>query len=364
MLLKQNKSAIDWAELACQSLMKTYEPNELPPRQRWHYHQGVFLWSMLDLWQVTGKQSYFNYVKGYADGLIDQSGNLLFARGELDAIQAGLILYPLFDETGDHRYLLAASKLRHLYHTLNKTKEGGYWHKDKYPYQMWLDGLYMAGPFMVEFAQRFNEPDLIKDVLLQERLMRKYTKDNQSGLYFHGYDESKAAPWSMEAGHAPEIWGRALGWYVMVLTLFLDLLPEDNEVQAELRPVLSELIDAIMSYRDVETNLWYQVIDKGSDPNNWLESSCSALFIHAIAKSINRNYIDATYKAPILASYASLTDKFVKTSTEQGFTLEGICIGTSIGDYDFYLNRETCANDLHGVGAFVLASTEIAKLAE
>ncbi|MBM7540704.1 glycoside hydrolase family 88/105 protein [Amphibacillus cookii] len=358
----QEKTALEWAELACRSLMNKYDSIELPPKNRWHYHQGVFLWSMLDVWEHTDNNDYYQYVKRYVDGLIDASGNFLFARGELDAIQAGLLLFPLYKETNDKRYFIAASKLRHLLNTLNQTKEGGFWHKDHYPYQMWLDGLYMAGPFAIQYGQWYGEPGLVELVLKQEQLMRKYTKDVKSGLYYHGYDESKSAIWATEAGHAPEIWGRALGWYAMVLTLFLDLLPNDHSERPALRRVLVELIESLIKYRDQESGLWYQVVDKGDHQDNWLEASCSCLFIYTIAKAIKKGYIGEEYVPIVDESYQCLIKEKIDFDEKGHLLLKDICIGTSIGTYDYYINREVCVNDLHGVGAFVLASIQIAQL--
>lgn len=355
----QGKKAIEWAEEACKSLMNQYEPIKLPPENRWHYHQGVFLCGMHDVWRETGDESYYAYFKEYVDKLVDEEGNFLFARSELDAIQPGLLLLPLYKETGDKRYKIAATKLRNLLRTLNKTKEGGFWHKDKYPYQMWLDGLYMGGPFAIQYGQMFDEPELTDLVMYQEELMRKNTKDERTGLYFHGYDESKQAPWATRNGHAPEVWGRALGWYSMVTTNFIEMLPEDHPKRAELKLVVRELIDSLIEFQDKETGLWYQVVDKGDQTDNWLESSCSSLFVYAIAKAVNKGYIDESYFEAAVKGYEGLLKHSIDVDDKGNVTLSGICIGTSIGVYDYYVNRETSENDLHGVGAFVLASVQI-----
>ncbi len=109
-------------------------------------------------------------------------GISILTRDELDSIQVGILLFPLYEATKEKKYLIAAKKLRNLLNTINKTSEGGFWHKDKYPYQMWLDGLFMAAPFMVMYDKHFNEPELIQSVLLQEKLMRKHMKDPKTGL--------------------------------------------------------------------------------------------------------------------------------------------------------------------------------------
>ncbi|KAB8137591.1 glycoside hydrolase 105 family protein [Gracilibacillus oryzae] len=358
MTVKQ-RSALDWAKLACDTLMNQYEPVKLPPADRWHYHQGVFLCGMHDVWQRTGEQKYFDYFKEYVDKLIDEEGNFYFARSELDAIQPGLLLLPLYKQTYDQRYKTAAAKLRNLLNTLNKTKEGGFWHKDKYPYQMWLDGLYMAGPFTIQYGQMFDEPELTDLVMEQERLMRKNTK-KENGLYYHGYDESKQTPWATEKGHAPEVWGRALGWYSMVTANFIEMLPEEHEKRDELKQVVHELIDALIKYQDEATGLWYQVVDKAEDEGNYLESSCSCLFAYAIAKAVNKGYIDKSYWSYAEKAFQGLVENKVEIDEKGNFHLHDICIGTSIGTYDYYVNRETSTNDLHGVGAFILASVQLA----
>lgn len=353
------KSALEWAEAASFSLMNQYEPNKLPPENRWHYHQGVFLCGMLDVWNETKKQEYFDYVKEYVDKLVDEDGNVLFRRSELDAIQPGLLLLPLYEETKDKRYKIAATKLRNLLNTLNKTSEGGFWHKDNYPYQMWLDGLYMTGPFAIQYGQMFQEPELTDLIMHQEELMRKYTKDEKTGLYFHGWDEKKQQPWATEKGHAPEIWGRALGWYAMVIVNFIEMLPASHPKRNKLIHVIRDLFESLRNYQDEETGIWYQVVNKGYLEDNWLESSSSSLFVYAMAKAVNKEYVDQEYLEVARRAYEGIIKNNIIFDENNNLILTGISIGTSIGIYDYYIGRETSHNDLHGVGAFILASIQM-----
>lgn len=355
------KTAMTWAEKACRSIMNQFVPDLLPPQNKWHYHQGVFLSGMLEVWRITDNKEYYNYVKEYVDKLIDKEGNFLFARSELDAIQPGLLLIKLYKHTGDKRYKIAAGKLKNVLKTINKTCEGGFWHKDKYPYQMWLDGLYMAGPFAIQYGQLFNEPELIDLILYQEQLMRDHTKNNMNGLYHHGWDEKAEQSWATSSGRAPEVWGRALGWYAMVLTYFIELLPKSHSKFEELKLVLKDLFDSLIKYQDQESGLWYQVIDKGHLEDNWLESSCSCLFVYAMAKAVNNDYVDKKYIKSAKKGYEGILKNSSQIDSNNNLVLTNICIGTSIGDYDYYVGRETINNDLHGVGAFVLASVEMHK---
>ncbi len=343
------------AEKACQTIMNTYSPSELPPANRWHYHQSVFLYGMLRVWEATGKQEYFDYTKAYVDNLLDEEGNFYFARDELDSIQVGILLFPLYEETKDRKYMIAAKKLRNLLHTINKTSEGGFWHKDKYPYQMWLDGLFMAGPFMLMYDKHFQESELVQSVLLQEKLMRTHMRDPQSGLPYHAWDEKKLQPWAnKETGCSPEFWGRSVGWYGTALIDLLELIEGQKHGQEVWVEELQRFIPAIVSHQDPDSGLWYQIVDKGHREDNWLESSCSALFIYTIAKAIRAGYVGDTYQEVVEKAYSGLLSHMVKVD-EQKLELSGICIGTSAGEYDYYVSRPTSENDLHGMGAFILA---------
>lgn len=351
------------AEKACQAIIDRYTPEELPPANCWHYHQSVFLSGMWRVWEVTGKEEYFNYIKGYIDHLVDEEGNFYFARDELDSIQVGILLFPLYEATREEKYLVAAKKLRSLLDTINKTSEGGYWHKDKYPYQMWLDGLYMAGPFSLMYSNHFKESELIHSVLYQEKLMRKNTLDLKTGLLYHAWDEKKAQPWANQTtGCSPEFWGRSVGWYGTALIDLLELLDEKISGRETLIENLQSHIEAILKFQDNDTGLWYQIIDKGDREDNWLESSCSALFIYTIAKALKAGYIsNESYKKYVEKAFNGLLEYMVE-EYDTTLKLSGICIGTSAGKYDYYVDRPTSENDLHGMGAFILASMAVYDL--
>ncbi|MEC0330490.1 glycoside hydrolase family 88 protein [Paenibacillus macerans] len=353
---------IEWARKACDSLMDAYAAGSLPPAHRWHYHQGVFLCGMELLWEAVQDERYISYIQEYVDDLVDERGNFYFARDELDAVQAGLLLFRLYERTGAAKYRIAADKLRNLLLTLNRTSEGGYWHKDKYPYQMWLDGLYMAGVFSLKYANAFGDTGLRAEVLHQERLMRKHMKDERTGLLYHAWDESRRMPWAdPQTGCSPEFWSRSLGWYGLALAQFFELLPDDEPGRDELVNALQGFVNALIRYQDRESGLWYQVVDKGERPENWLETSGSCLFVYTIAKAVQRGIADEEALSAAKKGYEGLT-RAVEWDDEGRLVLPGICIGTSAGDYDNYVTRPKVNNDLHGVGAFVMACVEMESL--
>ncbi|SDJ77811.1 glycoside hydrolase family 88/105 protein [Sediminibacillus albus] len=359
---RQLKTPLDWGKAACDSLMAAYKPSELPPDGRWHYHQGVFLESMRQLKEAIGGQNYFAYIKVYVDHNIDENGNFLWNRKELDAIQAGLLLFELDQQTEDPRYRIAAAKLRNMFPTLNRTSDGGFWHKDRYPYQMWLDGLYMGGVFAMNYAKIYEEPELLDMVLEQERLMRRHTRDQQTGLYHHAWDESKIQPWADEkTGKSPEFWGRAIGWYGITFNEILSFLPDNHASKMEISSALKDLAASLISYQDPDTGLWYQVVDKPEADGNWIETSCSALFIYTIARAIRGGHLDESFKPYAIKGYRGLLER-MKFDAQGHFIMPEICIGTGVGDFAHYINRPKTDNDLHGVGSFILASIEMQAL--
>lgn len=347
---------IDWAQAACHSLMDQYVPEELPPAYRWHYHQGVFLCGMEMVLAATGEEKYDQYIKRYVDKLIDQAGNFLFARDELDAIQPGLLLFRLDQQNkDDSRYRIAAHKLRALFETLNKTSEGGFWHKDKYAYNMWLDGLYMGGVFALKYANAFGEAELREMVYYQEELMRKHMTDEQTGLLYHAWDESRQMPWAdPETGCSPEFWARSLGWYGLAVAQFLDELPSGEAYTKVFEEQLTKFVEALLPHQDKHSGLWYQVVDKGHMENNWLETSGTCLFVYAIAKAYERGLVGEEGLEAAKRGYQGLIQT-IQWDEQDRLIMPLICIGTSAGDYNNYITRPTSENDLHGVGAFIMA---------
>ncbi|OAS82720.1 glycoside hydrolase family 88/105 protein [Metabacillus litoralis] len=355
---------IQWAEKACETLMAKFEPELLPP-ERFHYHQGVFLSGMEKVWRLTQKEQYFDYIKRWVDSHILVDGSVPKCKtDELDDIQPGVLLFTLYEQTGDERYKKALYNLVPLLKSWETNQSGGFWHKGHYPNQMWLDGLYMAGPIAVQFGKTFGEYDYFDMMAYQAILMEKHTKDPDTGLLYHGWDETKATNWSDPVtGLAPEFWGRAIGWYPVALLEMFDHLPEDHKDKKTLTTILQDLLIPLTKYQDPDTGLWFQVVDKGHLSDNWLENSCSSLFVQAIAKAVRLGYLDDKYLEYAWKGYQGVIDT-LKFDENGNVLIGNICIGTGIGDYDHYIARPTSENDLHGAGAFILMCAEMSQAAK
>ena len=150
----------------------------------------------------------------------------------------------------------------------------GFWHKLRYPHQMWLDGIFMASPYLVQYGATFNEPALFDEATKQILLINSKTYDPATGLYYHGWDESREQKWSNpETGCSPNFWSRSIGWYGAAIVDVLDFLPQETAGRDSIIQILQGLAKAIVKYQDPSSGTWYQVTDQGAREGNYLESS-------------------------------------------------------------------------------------------
>lgn len=352
------KRPLDYAKQACDTLMRKFAPEDLPPKGRFHYHQGVFLSGMEKTWELCHDDRYIEYIKAYIDSLVDEEGHVNGHNPEsMDDIQPGVLLYPLYDRYGDEKYRKAAQYLTDLIVDFRRSPEGGFWHKDIRPNQMWLDGLYMGGPIAAMYGRYFNRPLCFEVCAFQALLMEEKTKDPKTGLLYHAYDQSREIDWcDKETGKSPEFWGRAIGWVPLAILEELDYMPEDFARRNDLIRMTTDLLKALIPFQDPETGLWYQVVNRVDDPRNWLETSCSCLFVGSICKAVRKGHLDPAYLQFARKGYEGIISR-LKFDGED-VLVDGVCIGTGVGDYEHYLARPTSVNDLHGMGAFILMCQE------
>jgi unsaturated rhamnogalacturonyl hydrolase len=360
-LIYKGHTALEYAKEACDTLMNKFAAQDLPPKGLFHYHQGVFLSGMQKTYELCKEEKYFGYIKDWVDSIVWEDGSInRFDKGQLDDIQPGVLLYLLYEKTGEERYKKALDTLLPIIKDFPKNAEGGFWHKEGCPHQMWLDGLYMAGPICAEYGKTFNKPEYFDIVAFQAKLMEEKTKDSATGLWYHAWDCIKEKQWAdKETGLSEEFWGRSIGWVPVAILEELDFIPETHKERKELIRLTTDLIKAVCKYQDEESGLWYQVVDKGSMEGNWLESSCTCLFTAAICKAVRDGYLDESYLKYARKGYEGIIDRL--RYDERGVIIDNICVGTGVGSYSHYCKRPTSENDLHGVGSFLIMATEVEK---
>ncbi len=351
-------NALDYAKAACDTMMRKFAPEDLPPKGHFHYHQGVFLSGVLETWKLSGEKRYFDYARAWIDSVFDEQGRIRdVSFADLDDIQPGILLFPVRDTTGDAYYDKCIASVAEETRAIPRTSEGGWWHKTRTPNQMWLDGLYMGGPFLSEYAKRTGNREIMADVIHEALLMEKHTKDESTGLLRHAWDGNRMEAWADPVtGKAPECWGRAMGWVPVALMNDLDFLDEDLEGREEVIRMACDLLKNLCRYQS-EEGRWYQVVDKGERPDNWLENSCSSLYTAGLCKAMRKGFLPDTYADHALKGYKAV----ISSLTWEGNDLQigNVCIGTGVGDYPFYIARPVSVNDLHAVGSFLIMCTEV-----
>jgi len=379
---KVAKPAAPWSARMADAVMKrTPDPLWLDARDapRWEYTAGLVLKAMFDVAQRTGDERYWKYATAYYDGFVNADGSIrTYVKDDynIDRINPGKPLFLLYEKTKDEKYRKAIELLRQQMREHPRTSEGGFWHKKRYPHQMWLDGLYMGAPFLAQYAKTFNEPALFDDVIKQFVLMETHARDEKSGLLYHGWDESREQKWAdPKSGRSPAFWGRAMGWYAMALVETLDFVPLEHPRRRELIAILQRLAEAIVKVQDPKSGVWWQVVDQGGRDRNYLEASVSTMFTFALLKAARHGYIDAKYRDIGRRAYAGVLKQFIEVDGDGVVNIHHVCEVAGLGGdpekgeryrsgtYDYYVTEKIRSNDPKAVGPFIFASLEMERLA-
>ena len=337
----------------------------------WNYEDGCVLTGCRQLYQATGEEKYLRFVLDYLDARVAADGTIpTFDTGNynIDAINCGKALFLAWDATGEEKYRKALD-----FHARRLTGHprcvcGSFWHKEIYPWQVWLDGLYMAQPFAMEYETRFGGRAGYGDILRQFRNARTYLYDPAKGLSYHGWDERRQQPWSNPGtGCSPNFWSRAMGWYLMALIDAVEACdPAIYEVYRALCDQFWEAVRGILPYQDAATGMIYQVIDRPDVPGNYLEASGSAMLACAILKGVRLKVLLADKYLPHgLLPYETLTRDYLRTDAAGQCHLEGICSVAGLGPGNkrdgsvaYYLSEKVVADDPKGVGAYMMATAQ------
>ena len=340
---------------------------------KWTYEYGFFLNATFKLYQQNKNEKYLSYAKSWVDNFISDEGK--FRDGaydvteyRLDDILPGRLCIYLYQQTGEKKYKAVADQfIQHLTQQ-PKTSDGGYWHKQIYPNQMWLDGIYMGDIFSTQYAAAFNEPKWFDEAVNQINLIYKHTKDPATGLLFHGWDESKNKIWADQTtGASPELWSRGIGWYAMALIECLDYLPANHPQRKSVEVIFQNVCKSILKFQDKKSGLWYQIINKGNLADNWIETSASAMFTYAFAKGNAKGLLDKSYKEAAVKGFNSILANYIYTDAGNFVHLDqAVKVGTlnfknSKGDYPYYIACERRLDDYKGLAALLYTSIELGR---
>ena len=341
-------------------------------KPKWEYTPTLMARAFLELYQATGDTLYLNHVQRFADQFIGEDGSILTYKQSLynmDRIQGGNFLIMLNDINPQPQYLTAIETLRDQLREQPRTEEGGFWHKQVYEHQMWLDGLFTGTTFYARYAAWKPEPEAWDDIANQFLIVDHHTRKT-NGLNHHGWDESRQMGWSDSiTGCSPETWGRAEGWYVMALCDVLELMPADHPKRPELTAILNRVMDALMTVQDKDTHLWYQVPDRAGEEGNYLESTCSAMYCFAMAKGVRLGLLPEQYKAEAYQVMDGLKELKIVQNEDGTLSLIDCCAVAGLGGnpyrdgtYEYYIHERIRPDDPKGVAPLILACIELSKL--
>jgi unsaturated rhamnogalacturonyl hydrolase len=369
---KEAKDELVWATRMADAVMHASDSLIYYQRDNPKYeYDFAFLASAIDRLGEENKK-YSDYARAYIDYFVREDGSIKgykYSDFNIDRVRPGLNILTLYQGTGETKYRVAADTLASQMKEHPRTKSNGYWHKKIYPWQMWLDGIYMAHPFLTAYAKEFNQPEWYDEVAFQIKLIYEKTRDPETGLLYHGWDESREQKWcNPETGQSKHFWSRGMGWYVMALVDVLENFPEEHPDRNTIINILNETCDALLKVRDKQTGLWYQVLDMGGKEGNYIEGSGSAMYTYTFAKGAKLGYLPENYLKIADDSFSSMLDVLVDVDNDGFPVLTNVCGAAGLGgnpyrmgDYDYYINEKKVNNDRKGVAPFILAAIELGR---
>lgn len=341
-----------------------------PPH--WNYIDGCMIIALLEACEITGEKKYADFAERFIDYYVREDGTIVgcsFDKPNLDNINEGRVLFDLYRTTGKEKYKRAIEMLHKQVESHPRTETGNFWHKEIYPNQIWLDGLYMAQVFRLRYEKELGKKDY-SDIVNQYKNVREYMFDEDKKLYYHGCDVSKKAFWAdKETGRSKNFWLRAIGWFTISLIDIIDYIDNEGD-RKELCAIFAEAIEGIAQYADPETGMYWQVVDCGGREGNYLETSGSSMIAYAMMKGARLGVIDKKYAEMGKKTFDGICNKYLKITDDGDLNLEGICLVAGLGpednprrdgSYEYYISEPIVNNDAKGVAPFVLSYMEVKR---
>ncbi len=340
---------------------------------KWNYIDGCMITGILERYEITGEARFLDFADRFMSGFVEEDGRIRTydpAEYSLDNVNPAKNLFTLYDLTGKEKYRKALELVRSQLSTMPRTPEGNFWHKLIYPNQVWLDGIYMALPFYMEYEKRFDAKKDCEDICRQIANVEIRMRDPKTGLYYHGYDASRKMYWAdPDTGCSPNFWLRAEGWFILGLVDVLEIMM-DLPMQAEsvhLQHMLLDLAKALSKYQD-PSGLWYQLIALPELEGNYLETSGTALISAALLKAVRLGFLPESFRAVGEKAFYGIVDRRLTKNADGTPCVTGICLVGGLGGEQhrdgsaaYYLSEPVVQNDAKGVGPLLLAYTEMLR---
>ena len=338
----------------------------------WNYIDGCMLNALIEIGHIKNRPDYIDFVESVADYFVCEDGSIRTfdpASQNLDDINEGRILFEMYRRTGKEKYRLAADYLYQQLQEHPRTPEGNFWHKKIYPNQIWLDGLYMAQPFLALYEMNFGSRDC-SDTVNQVKNVHRLMRDSENGLYYHGYDSSRSIFWADKTtGCSANLWLRSIGWFSVALADLIEIVPV-GEQRETIKDIFMDLMSSAAAFSDEETGLYWQVPNMPGREGNYLETSGSCMLAYAMLKGARLGILDKEYAAKGEKTFNGIIDKYLSFHENGEIGLGGICLVAGLGpenntrrdgSYEYYISEPVVEDDAKGVAPFILCYTEIMR---
>jgi len=339
-------------------------------KAHWNYIDGCMMNALLNL-SSDEDDEYFSFVDSFIDYYVRDDGSILgYSMDEwnLDSINEGRVLFPLYKATRKEKYRKAMETLENQLRKHPRTQSGNFWHKMIYPNQVWLDGIYMAQVFSALYEKNYGSGNA-SDAVMQIKNVRKHMFNEKKGLYYHGWDESKKAFWAdKETGLSQNFWLRSEGWFLVALSDLLEIA-EGGELE-DLAEIFKEAIEGVSKYVDDKERMLCQVIDRPAKDGNYFETSGSAMVSYAMQKGSRLGFLNKEYGTLGREIFDGIKRSHLKEDGNGIMYLDGICLVAGLGpegnrrrdgSYEYYISEPVVSNDAKGTAPFLLSYSETVK---
>lgn len=214
---------------------------------------------------------------------------------------------------------------------------------------MWTDDMYMCLSFLSRLAAVTGEMQYFEEMVRQITGFYDRMFMPEENIYSHIY-------FPQEGVQNKVPWGRGNGWVLLAISEALMVMPLDCPGRERVLEIFGRFADGVLACRDREEGIWHQVLN---NPESYMETSGSAMFITALARGIRLGWIDAKCKQDVLEAWEALTEKCVD---DQG-NVYGVCMGSGCSKEEaYYMQLGTIVNDDHGMGIVLGAGVEVMNL--
>lgn len=326
------------------------------------YVQGYMFEAMDRLGRLTGDSSYLEYIKKYIDNFVDNEGNYKGgALTNLDNFMTGSAFCTLYARTGEEKYKKAALQTLEGVKTY-PSSDGQFWHGNKSP-NMWVDGVFMMQMFLIRCGELVGERDYCYDVACRNIKAAARHLQRPDGLMLHAWTtEPSKVEWANSEGLSPEVWSEGMGWYSLVVPELLAVLPESHPDYGEIKSIYLKMAKGLKEWQDKNTGGWFMVVDKGTNPLNFIDPSGTAMFVYSIRRGIDLKLLgEKDYGHVARRGYEALFP-FVRVNDRGLLDVIGACDGVTIKkDFVTYVTLDKVLNAKEAVAGVLWAAVVMEK---